>query len=208
MARFAPKPSHFVGLVEKYLTSKTEEAERAISATISSWLEPRDLRPVFAAFWYGVRDLLVEDGPADWADQLRDRLGLIGLNPAGGRKTPVLVFRYPLRLVPKLTAVRVDSRALAVPTVLDGEWSEGFCPAPAGQAVGYAMDLAAELEDRAPEVVHPFVRFGVKHLYRIGYIGKRVANDLSKARFAHLLWLQGVSGRSDYGLMTDGDLFL
>jgi hypothetical protein len=205
MARYAPRPALFIALVEEYLTSKTEEAMREISATISSWLEVRDLRPVFAAFWYGVRDLL-EGGPADWADQLRDRMGLIRFKPAGGRKIPVLIFRYPLSLVPKVTAVRGDLRALVVPTVLDGEWSEAFCPVPAGQAVGFSVDLAAGLDHRAQEVVHPFVRFGVEHLYQIGYIGKRVPDDLSEARLAHLLWVQGVSGRPDYALMTDGDL--
>jgi hypothetical protein len=84
MARFAPRPGHFIDLAEEYLVSKTEDARREISATISSWLELRDLRPVFAAFWYGVRDLLV-GGPADWADQLRDRMGLIRFNPAVGK---------------------------------------------------------------------------------------------------------------------------
>ena len=205
MARFAPRPGDFIGLVEEYLTSKTEEARRVISATISPWLERRDLRPVFAAFWYGVRDLL-EGGPDDWADQLRDRMGLIRFDPKGGTRIPVLIFRYPVRLVPKVTGVGGDSRALALPTVLDGEWSEAFCPVPVGQAVGFTVDLAAGLDDRAQEVVHPFVRFGVEHLYRIGYIGKRVADDLSEARLAHLLWLEGVSGRPDYARMTDGDL--
>ena len=205
MARFAPRPDHFIGLVEEYLTSKTEDARREISGAISSWLDVRDLRPVFAAFWYGVRDLL-EGRPADWADQLRDRMGLIRFNPVGGQRIPVLIFRYPVRLLPKVTGVRADSRALAVPTVLDGEWSEAFCPVPSGQAVGFAVDLAAGLDDRAQEVVHPYVRFGVEHLYRIGYIGKRVDGDLSEARLAHLLWLQDVSGRPDYARMTDGDL--
>jgi hypothetical protein len=46
----------------------------------------------------------------------------------------------------------------------------------------------------------------VEHLHRIGYISKRVTDDLSEARLAHLLWVQKESGRSDYALMTDGDL--
>lgn len=205
MARFAPRPERFIGLVEEYLTSKTEETRQEISAAISPWLERRDLRPVFAAFWYGVGDLL-EGGPADWADQLRDRMGLIRFYPEGGRKKPVLIFRYPVRLVPKITNARADCRALAVPTVLDGEWSEAFCPVPTGQAVGFAVNLAAGLDDRVHEVVHPYVHFDVEHLYGIGYIGKRAPDDLSEARQAHLIWLQCVSGRPDYAKMTDGDL--
>jgi hypothetical protein len=192
-------------LVEDYLVSNGAEAIHEISSAISFWLERRDLRPVFAAFWYGVSDLF-EDGPVDWADQLRDRLGLIRFNPVGGRKIPVLIFRYPVRLVPKIAKARSDSRALAVPTVLDGDWSESFCPVPTGQAVGFAVDLSAGLDHRAQEVVHPHVHFAVEHLYRIGYICKRIPDDLSEARLAHLLWVQDVSGRHDYALMTDGDL--
>lgn len=205
MAWYAPRPDQFIGLVEDYLASNSEEARLAIGSTISFWLEPRDLRPVFAAFWYGVRDLL-EDGPEDWADQLRDRLGLIRFNPVGGRKIPVLIFRYPVRLVPKIAKPRAECRALAVPTVLDGEWSESFCPVPSGQEAGFAIDLSAGLEHRAQEVVHPHVRFSVEHLCRIGYISRRVPDDLSEARLAHLLWVQEASGRDDYALMTDGDL--
>ena len=111
-----------------------------------------------------------------------------------------------MRLVPKIRSARAGSRALAVPTVLDGEWSEAFCPVPSGQAVGFAVDLAAGLDDRTQEVVHPYVRLDVEHVYRIGYIGKRAADDLSEARLAHLLWVQDVSGRPDYARMTDGDL--
>jgi hypothetical protein len=205
IARHGPRPDQFLDSVEEYLASRTEEARRVISATISPWLERRDLRPVFAAFWYGVRDLL-EDGPDDWADQLRDRMGLVHFDPKGGLRIPILIFKYPVKIVPKISAVRAGSRALAVPTVLDGEWSEAFCPVPSGQAVGFAVDLAAGLDNRAQEVVHPYVRFGVEHVYRIGYIGKRAADDLSEARLAHLLWVQGVSGRLDYARMTDGDL--
>ncbi len=205
LARFAPRPDRFIALVEEYLADKKEEARLEISATISSWLEGRDLRPVFAAFWYAVQDLL-EGGPDDWADQLRDRLGLIRCNPVGGRKRAVLVFRYPVRLVPKLANSRSESRAIAVPTVLDGEWSESFCPVPSGQEAGYAIDLSASLDQRAQEVVHPQVHFAVEHLCRIGYISRRVPDDLSEARLAHLLWLQEISGRHDYALVTDGDL--
>jgi hypothetical protein len=205
MARFAPRPDQFIGLVEEYLACKREEAGRVISATISFWRERRDLRPVFAAFWYGVRDLL-EGGPDDWADQLRDRLGLIRFNPVGVRKLAVLVFRYPVRLVPKLADARSESRALAVPTVLDGEWSASFCPVPSGQEAGFAVDLSAGLEHLAQEIVHPQVHFGVEHLCRIGYISRRAPEDLSEAHRYHLLWLQEISGRHDYALMTDGDL--
>jgi hypothetical protein len=205
MARYSPRPHAFVGLVENYLASRDVAARNEISSAISFWLESRDLRPVFSAFWYGVRDLL-DGGPTDWADQLRDRLGLIRFNPVGGRKIPVLIFRYPVRLVPKITGGRTDARALAVPTVLDGDWSEAFCPVPSGTAVGFAVDLSAGLDHRAQEVVHPHIHFGIDHLYKVGYISRRVSDDLTEARRAHLLWVQDASGRSDYARLTDGDL--
>jgi len=205
MARFAARPRLFVRVVEEYLALQTEEARQEISAAVSFWLERRDLRPIFAAFWHGVGDL-IDGGGTDWADRLRDRMGLIRFNPAGGGRTPVLIFRYPVRLVPKIANARADSRALAVPTVLDGEWSEAFCPAPAGQVAGFAVDLSAGLDHRAHEVVHPYVRFGVEHLYRIGYICKRVPDDLSEARRWHLLFVQDACRRADYACMTDGDL--
>ena len=112
-------------------------AWQALEAALAEWHPRLDLRPVFAGFWQEQKDLL-DGGPPDWADVLRDRLGLLHLSPRRpGQELPIFVFRYPIRRIPRRLGLR-DERALAVPTVLDGQLSEAFCPAPMEDAYGRA----------------------------------------------------------------------
>ena len=116
------------------------DESRELSAILETWSFQADLRPVFAGFWQDLRDLFEPHEATDWADQLRDRLGLLHLNP-GSRTRPsidVLVFRYPVSTVPRLRGLSVpdDSRPLVPPTVLDGRHSVAFCPAPRGELTG------------------------------------------------------------------------
>ena len=93
-----------------------------------------------------------------------------------------------------------------MPTVLDGWFSEAFCPAPKGERVGRVVDLSSRLENPLREVVHPFVRYRAEHLFRVGYIHESVPHDLGEARAAHILYLREERSRPSYAVGTDGDL--
>lgn len=175
-----------------------------LSAVLGFWSSRLDLRPVYVTFWEDQRDLFEKDRP-DWADALRDRLGLLHLSPPARGEIPILVFRYPVREVPKHHAVR-NGRPLATPTVLDGELSEAFCPAPQGQTCGRVVDLSASYAEPSREVAHPFFPYRVEHLFRVGTVRRPPGPSLAEARTAHLLAIRDLCARPDYGEGTDGDL--
>lgn len=68
------------------------------------------------------------------------------------------------------------------------------------------VDLSARLESPARELVHPFIRFQVDQLFRVGYIHQPVPADLTQARAAHILYLREQCERLDYATDTDSDL--
>jgi hypothetical protein len=178
---------------------------QSLEAALAEWNPRLDLRPVFAGFWQEQRDLL-EGGPSDWADVLRDRLGLLHLSPRRpGQELPIFVFCYPIRRIPRRLGLR-DERALAVPTVLDGQLSEAFCPAPVEDAYGRVVDLGASYRDPSREVLHPYFPVEVKFLARVGVIRRAPVKLLKEARAAHLLAIRVMSGRDNYAAATDGDL--
>ena len=183
---------------------RASAAGHNLAAALGSWSSLLDLRPVYATFWEDQRDLF-ESGRPDWADTLRDRLGLLHLSPALRGEIPILVFRYPVREVPRHIEVR-DGRPLAAPTVLDGELCDAFCPAPQGETCGRVVDLSAPFEEPSREVVHPFFPYRVEHLFRVGAVRRFVPSSLQEARRTHLLAVQTLSSRPDYGMGTDQDL--
>lgn len=119
------------------------DASRQLDAALQVWNESIDSRPTFAAFWEAIRELWEPTDQPDWADQLRDWLGLAHLSPdlRGLREIDVIAFRYPVSAVPKLigTATPGASRPLVTPTVLDGLFSHAFCPSPKGQRTGHTV---------------------------------------------------------------------
>lgn len=174
------------------------------------WQKNIDLRPVYAAYWEDMADLFGEepgqDRP-DWAEQMRDRLGLAHLDP-GERGGPidVLVFRYAIEELPPVRQWR-DSAPLMPPTVLDGLFSAAFCPAPANAATGHVVHLAGGDARLRREVLHPAMDYHGKHLWRVGRLEKPVRReDLPTARAIHLASLRDQCGRPDYAETTDGDL--
>jgi hypothetical protein len=189
-------------------------AYRELADILETWTLQTDARPVFAGYWEDMRDLF---GPtpaqdtSDWADQLRDRLGLLHLNP-GSRTQPsidVIVFRYPVRSLPRLLKTFLDpnSRPLVPPTVLDGHHSIAFCPAPRGQLTGYTIDLGQNSPPARQEVVHPRTLFKPENVWRVGEIRRTMAEDeLSEARRWHLEVVRDRAGRDDYAAQTDEDL--
>ena len=178
-------------------------AWQELSTRLGYWSSRLDLRPVYATFWEDQRDLFEPERP-NWADALRDRLGLLHLSPDKRGEIPILVFRYPVREVPKHVQVR-QGRPLAAPTVLDGALCEAFCPAPKGQACGRVLDLSG-FEEPSREVVHPFLSYRVEHLFRLGSVRRSPPPSLAEARTRHLLAIQDLCSRPDYGTGTDGDL--
>lgn len=189
----------------------TPEDTRDFSAALDIWQESLDLRPMYASFWEDLKDLFAssQSGAGGrghrWPDELRDRLGLYHYDPgAAGRPIPMIVFRYPVRIVPRRRG-EVSLRAIVRPVVLDGRFAEAFCPAPGGSLDGCAVDLGARLEQPWREVVHATVRFQPEHVFRVGEVEAMVPDDLTEARRAHFIWL-----RTDwpaFGHHTDADLF-
>lgn len=184
---------------------------QTLTDILDTWSFDIELRPVYAVFWQDLRDLFEPNDATDWADQLRDRLGLVHLNPAARTcaSIDVIVFRYPVADVPKMRGLSdtSDSRPLVPPTVLDGNHSPAFCPAPPGDLTGYTIDLAMDSPPMRQEVLHPTVAFSPAHVWRVGEISRTIDESrLSEAREWHLLAVREHTGRDDYATDTDADL--
>lgn len=183
------------------------EAWQRLDSVLQTWSSLLDLRPVYVGFWddqkalFGIRPS--EDLPG-WADVLRDRLGLLHLAPdRRSGAIPILVFRYSVGSVPKRAGLR--GRPLAVPTVLDSDFSEAFCPAPQDEHYGRAVDLSASLDESSREVLHPFLPYSAGQLFRVGRI-EAPSGPVGTARTAHLMALRERCSRPEYAAGTDGDL--
>ena len=176
---------------------KNEPAEADVlilQAVLDAWNQKADLRPTFVGFLAEHEDLFVEDG-SPWADGLRDRLGLHHYGPQR-----MLLFRYPVGRVPRLGSWRLP-RPLAVPTVLDGQLNEAFCPAPRGSDCGRLVNLSGADREPAREVLHPYLDLDLTYLYRVGEIQTEPCEDLAPARKGHIGWLR--QNHSDFAHDTD-----
>ncbi|HYU34040.1 MAG TPA: hypothetical protein VEW48_17940 [Thermoanaerobaculia bacterium] len=196
---------------EVLANTASPERRAAFEDVLGKWFAAKDGRPVFCGFFADLEDEVFDPGRLDWADVLRDRLGLAHLDPGElGKPIAILVFKYPVQQVARLAGAAPQTRPLVPPTVLDGDFSEAFCPPPQGALTGHVVDLdwAAEEERQLRrEILHPKTRLLARHLFRIGQIEKPVDfENLPLARAAHLERVRVASGRADYGLGTDKDL--
>lgn len=162
---------------------------RELDDMLFAWQESptADNRPMFACFWEDARGAL-EDPAGDWADDLRDRLGLAHHDPVkrGGLSgIPVIAMRYPVRLVPRASSG--NPRQLARPTVLDGGLSPSFFTCRAGSGRGSAIDLASRADDPWQEVVHPAVTFRAEHVWSCGRVTRPAPYPLDEPREMHRL---------------------
>jgi len=186
-------------------------AHQELDAVLAEWSAQLEVRPTFATYWEHVHDLFgqtpSEDRP-NWPDAIRDRLGLYHLNPGLRLQASIaiVVFRYSVSDVPRLGNDRL-TRPLVPPTVLDGPFSEAFCPAPYNEETGHAVDLSGDAPPLRREVLHPTLAFAARHVFRVGEVRRNVTEDeLAKARAWHLECVRDATGRDDYGQQTDGDL--
>lgn len=178
---------------------------KQLDAVLSRWQQQSQARPVYAGFLEYFADFLgatrTQDKP-DWADELRDLLGLYHL-VAGTR---IVVFRYLVQDIPKVKG-RPDLHPLTAPTVLDQDHSEAFCPSPGNANCGHAVDLQGRLRTPpAGEILHPWIRFEPRHIFRVGTILRPVPASLEDARGTHLLAVRDLANRPDYASSTDADL--
>lgn len=184
----------------------TADQRNALDAALSTWRLRTDHRPVFAAFWEDMKDLFEGDAPAEWADRLRDRMGLAHYAPAGGKPFEIIVFRYRVDRLPR--TIGTSARPLVSPTVLDGSLTDVFCPAPKGSPTGHTLDLNAESElEVRREVLHPAITPQSDDIFRRGSIRRSFDRELLPlARQRHLEQAREIASRPTYGLGTDGDL--
>lgn len=172
---------------------------------VERWAAKLPVEPVFATFWQDVRGLVPKAGtpPPDWADDLRDRLGLSFLDPEEWGPIGIMVLRYEIADLPTMGTHL--GRSLAIPTELDGLFFAPFCPTPVGVGLGRVIDLGQTLTSPWLEVLHPTLRWRGSHVAQVGVI-RRSVPPLAPARGRHLRLLQTALARPGYGTATDGDL--
>jgi hypothetical protein len=178
-----------------------------LSDILQLWHDSLDNRPTFAAYWDDAQSILADPKPG-WAEELRDRLGLLHYEPARkpGREMDVVVFRYPVRLIPRLS--RSGPRPLLRPTVLDGALSEAFCTAPPGTGVGSTVDLAGRDDDPWQEIIHPPVELKPEHVWAIDALTTSPPGSLARSRGLHIVKLcdRATTEFQELCNSTDGDL--
>src|SRR5215470_17124717 len=164
--------------------------QAACDQLLRRWQDSIDNRPLFSAFWDDAKSLL-DDPRAGWAEELRDRLGLVHYDASirrPGSGIAVVLFRYPVKLVPR-SAIRVGSRFMVRPTVLDGPLNEAFFTAPPDGGVGCTVDLMVRDDDPWQEIVHPAVEFRAQHVWATDTIHSGLKSELGDARGHHCLKL-------------------
>lgn len=177
---------------------KGDAASRAlVDGFISQWNTRPDIRrnPVsFAAF----EDQLVEELDAvDWADRLRDRLGLAHFD-AVAERIPVALMEYEVQEV-ETASFRNPFYA---PTTLDGTPYAQFFPTPREMNFGCPMALyvVQSDEDLVAEVLHPRLVYGRQHLKKLGHIETPMASvDFVHMRNNHVYALRLASMRDTFG---------
>ncbi len=156
----------------------------------------RDHRPAFAAWRDEVLDEIAAD---DWAERLRDRMGLAHYTVEKG-PIPVALMEYTVREV-KAEAGGIVSMFTA-PTVLDTPPWPQFFPAPSNVPYGRAMALTPIGDEKQllAEMLHTRLTYQPHHIARLGLIKQPYkVHDLKDLRNTHLLAVRIASGREDFG---------
>ena len=180
-------------------TALTDPQSGLIERFLEDWNGARDWRPAFAA-WED--QLLDEIDAPDWADRLRDRMGLAHYDPTD-KPIPVVLMRYTVAQVQTEADHLGLHQAFVAPTVLDtGPWPY-FFPAPATLPYGRAMPLTLSDDDNKQllaEMLHIRLPYRRAHIVKFGEIQRRTGTpDLKALRNNHLTNLQLASDRFDFG---------
>ena len=155
-------------------------------ARLEKWLRNvnsgSDRRPAFVAPFAEVEDILTQP---DWANRLRDALGLGHIKPWAGNPMIVVLMQYNL--------VRVHNSHIgkpawaASPTVLDdvpGQMPNPcFFPAPkkaSADGYGYTVDLTIPWNAFRKEFLHSHIAYTLADIRRIG----EVTTDVPLSRIA------------------------
>ena len=164
---------------------------------LRGWNAKRDGRPAFAAW----KDELIDDLSApDWADRVRDRLGLAHHNPAPARPIPVILMEYDVASVLHAAASRGVRDAFVCPTVVDSAPWPWFFPSPNGLAYGRTMNLGAGTASLLAEFLHVGMTYTRDHIARLGEITRPVGPvELRGLRNRHLAALRAAARRPDFG---------
>ncbi len=187
--------NQMVDYLKDYL--KSQKHFNIIEKFLVDWNRSRDFRPVFAGFWDEVKDIFIDTADneidnADWANQLRDRFGLGHYDPMGGEPLAVVLMRY--RISDVMNAASGKTKIVAVPTVIDSDWSPFFHPTPIdGWQEGQTLDLSPGSEAEYSlnrEILHRFIAYQPSYLYRVGWINKPPGKSCEEARRIHLKCLQ------------------
>lgn len=185
----------------------TAEDQHDCQALLTSWQQASDNRPLFATFWEDAKEVLSSLAP-NWAEELRDRLGLAHYDPSTRMgPIPIVVFRYPVRRVPRRKGVK--ERFLVRPSVLDGTLNPAFYTGPPGSGVGSTVDLTLRDDDPWQEVVHPAMPLGPGDVWAVGQVTAAAPDPLTSTRGHHSLKLMLKDPDSDFSLLceeVDGDL--
>lgn len=185
-----------------------EDGRVVLQRLLDNWNDRRDRRPLFATTDDEIGDLLAASGD-NWANALRDRLGLGHFNPAPGRPERVLLMRYAVKEVRECKAA--GGSAFCIPTVLDGPLNPYFFPTPlvgpqapgSERGVGRAVNLCAVTQESdyrmGLELVHSYVAYRPDHIARWGLVSSPTTSNLAQLRKFHLAWLKLDTDRDNYG---------
>jgi hypothetical protein len=188
--------SEFGCTFEELRKAHDEDDSDFLLAFCEVWNERRDFRPAFSTLLSEVHDELDQD---DWADALRDRLGLAHYSPSVSPE-PVALCRYS---VADVRREAVTGFPITMPTVFDSDPWEYYFPAPKSLQFGRAMALTPceGDEDLKLEFLNSRVTYTDENIWKVGQIMTPAPSyDIKDLRERHLLAVQFAS--SDLGFGT------
>ena len=165
-------------------SSSENDREKTLQDFLDSWNLKRDKRPIFAGFWGEIKDIF-NNTKDDWANKLRDRLGLGHYAPETGENIPVILLRYRVSEVLNYQ----KQNQFSIPTVLDSGLSEFFFPTSLSSQEGQTLNLSVQKESEYyfnKEILHSFIEYKNTHVYCIGEINSSYAGNCEDVRKFHL----------------------
>ena len=191
----------------------SDDSEVLRTDFVEQWNTQRiQARPMFATFLNnfegGNLEKLIK---SDWPHILRDRLGLTHWPSTTGKPLPVALMCYTLDEVRQARAMATKKGAVASfarPTVLDGEMSAAFIPAPllpGGKSYGHTLDLASTEVPAifSPELLTFPIEYQPRHIKALGFISHPHAlqndEDILAARNRHVQGLQCLPDCGTFG---------